>query len=296
MPAAPAQPASEAIPEGVKGWSWGAFLLNWIWAIGNRTWIGLLALIPYIGFIFAIWLGIKGREMAWKNGKWESLEHFNRVQKSWSRWAVGLTFGVMLLGIVAAVAIPAYQNYRNRAEEQKLSDEISAAMSAPVNTPSQEVAPALPTASGSFDINSDNLPATLNTIVGQLAQTQLANGQSAVTLNGTPLFNGDDAAWQKPVRLFQHSDSKQFVLMTSSGGRGNSCEALFFFLVVQASGVTATPEFGTCAPQGSFAQDGGKITITMPKMGGNTVVVFDGTDVTEDGQPVVLAPDNDPSK
>lgn len=24
------------LPEGVKGWSWGAFFLNWIWAIGNR--------------------------------------------------------------------------------------------------------------------------------------------------------------------------------------------------------------------------------------------------------------------
>ena len=33
------------IPDGVRGWSWGAFLLNWIWAIGNKTWIGLLALI-----------------------------------------------------------------------------------------------------------------------------------------------------------------------------------------------------------------------------------------------------------
>ena len=35
------------IPDGVKGWSWGAFLLNWIWAIGNSTWIGLLCLIPF---------------------------------------------------------------------------------------------------------------------------------------------------------------------------------------------------------------------------------------------------------
>ena len=25
------------IPEGVKGWSWGPFLLNWIWAIRKET-------------------------------------------------------------------------------------------------------------------------------------------------------------------------------------------------------------------------------------------------------------------
>ena len=45
------------LPPGVKGWSWGAFLLNWIWAIGNRTWIGLLAFLPYVGFIMSIILG-----------------------------------------------------------------------------------------------------------------------------------------------------------------------------------------------------------------------------------------------
>ena len=44
------------IPEGVKGWSWGAFLLNWIWAIGNKSYIGLLCLIPYLGFIVQIYL------------------------------------------------------------------------------------------------------------------------------------------------------------------------------------------------------------------------------------------------
>jgi hypothetical protein len=103
------------VPDGVKGWSWGAFLLNWVWAVGNRTWIGLLALVPYVGVLVAIWLGIKGREMAWKNGHWQSVEHFNRVQRAWSRWAVGLTLGMLLLGVVAAIVIPAYQDYVMRA-------------------------------------------------------------------------------------------------------------------------------------------------------------------------------------
>ena len=65
--------ASGEIPDGVKGWSWGAFFLNWIWAIGNRSWIGLLALVPHVGWIMAFWLGFKGREMAWKNKQWDSL-------------------------------------------------------------------------------------------------------------------------------------------------------------------------------------------------------------------------------
>jgi hypothetical protein len=25
------------LPDGIGGWSWGAFMFNWIWALGNRT-------------------------------------------------------------------------------------------------------------------------------------------------------------------------------------------------------------------------------------------------------------------
>ncbi|WP_444932792.1 hypothetical protein [Microbulbifer sp. JTAC008] len=104
---------SDIVPEGVKGWSWGAFFLNWIWAAFNKTYIGLLALIPYIGFIVAIYLGIKGRELAWKNKQWESVEHFNSVQKKWSVWGVCLILIPFALGIVLAVALPAYMDYQN---------------------------------------------------------------------------------------------------------------------------------------------------------------------------------------
>ena len=119
------------IPEGVKGWSWGAFLLSWIWAIGNRTWIGLLALVPYIGFFVAVWLGIKGREMAWKNAQWDSVEHFNRVQRRWSIWGLVLVFGVAGLGIVAAIAIPAYHDYTVRSRQMQM-DSVQLQQPAPI--------------------------------------------------------------------------------------------------------------------------------------------------------------------
>jgi hypothetical protein len=101
-------------PPGVKGWSWGAFFLSWIWAGFNRTWIGLLALTPYLGILVAIYLGVQGRELAWRNKRWESLEHFNRVQRRWSIWGAILVLGVAGLGILAAIAIPAYQQYAHR--------------------------------------------------------------------------------------------------------------------------------------------------------------------------------------
>lgn len=114
--AAPKASSTAALPDGVAGWSWGAFLLNWIWAIGNRTWIGLLTLVPLVGLVMAVVLGFKGREWAWKNRPWDSVEHFNAVQKKWSFWGVMLVLGVLVLGILGSIVVPAYQQYAARAQ------------------------------------------------------------------------------------------------------------------------------------------------------------------------------------
>jgi len=91
----------------VGGWSWGGFLLGPIWAIGNNTWIGLLTLVPYLGIIMSIILGVKGREWAWKNKQWRNLEHFEQVQHKWTIAGVLLTCiafvaGILVAGIIAA--------------------------------------------------------------------------------------------------------------------------------------------------------------------------------------------------
>jgi hypothetical protein len=102
----PAAQPMTAIPDGIKGWNWGAFLMNWMWAIDNRVWIGLFALVPYVGFIMAIVLGVKGNEWAWKNKQWDSVEHFKRVQKKWTYWGIGITVVAILLGFVLAIILP----------------------------------------------------------------------------------------------------------------------------------------------------------------------------------------------
>lgn len=107
------QGPTAVVPDEIKGWNWGAFLMNWIWAIGHQTWIGLLALVPYAGLIMAIILGVKGSEWAWQNRRFESVEQFKTVQRIWAYWGLailiigfilGFAFGIMgaMMGIGGA--------------------------------------------------------------------------------------------------------------------------------------------------------------------------------------------------
>ena len=75
-----------------KKFNWGAFGLTFIWGLFNKTYITLLviptlflgALGLLIQFILGIWFGIKGNTWAWQNKKWNSIEHFQSVQKKWA--------------------------------------------------------------------------------------------------------------------------------------------------------------------------------------------------------------------
>ncbi|WP_172380937.1 cytochrome c oxidase assembly factor Coa1 family protein [Vibrio sp. Vb339] len=71
------------IPPDIKGWSWGAFLLNWIWGVGNGTYIALLMFIPLVNIVMIFVLGFKGNEWAWRNRLWRDVDHFKSTQKKW---------------------------------------------------------------------------------------------------------------------------------------------------------------------------------------------------------------------
>lgn len=91
----------QAVPPEIMGWNWGAFLLWWIWGIGNNTYVAFLTLIPFLGwFIMPFVLGVKGNEWAWKNKRWESVGHFRAVQK---QWAMGGLILVIITGVIYAV-------------------------------------------------------------------------------------------------------------------------------------------------------------------------------------------------
>jgi hypothetical protein len=92
------QPAE--IPAELDRWNWGAFFLNWIWGIGNSTFIALLALIPVVNIVMIIVLGARGSRWAWKNRTWRDAEQFRRTQRNWA--IAGLIVWVVAIGGLAA--------------------------------------------------------------------------------------------------------------------------------------------------------------------------------------------------
>ena len=89
--------AGQDIPPELDRWNWGAFLLNWIWGVGNNTYIAPLTLVPLVGFVMPFVLGAKGSRWAWRNGRWDSVEHFKRVQRLWAIWGTIILIGFLLL-------------------------------------------------------------------------------------------------------------------------------------------------------------------------------------------------------
>ncbi|MFG6455882.1 DUF4339 domain-containing protein [Roseateles sp. BYS96W] len=287
------------LPAGVKGWCWGGILLNWIWAARFRVWWGLLALVPVIGIPVSIWLGVKGRELAWRRGSWASVQAFNDVQRRWSIAGAMVTLLACLL-FGGSFAYEQWQAHQADAAGSDLSPEqMTRVLSEPVDlrklgVPAPEQA--APAVHGEVDI-SDTMPRRIETVHGVLEQRELPDRSSAIFLGEQRLFEGPDATWHELVRKFQRADGSEAVLLRSSGGRGNSCEALYFFVVVHRDGIRFSPEFGSCTPAVRYEQRGDVITLTMPRMGGMSVYQF-GNDnqVLEDGKTVEMRDGVNPTK
>ena len=82
------QGVSATVPGEIDRWNWGAFLLNWIWGIGNNTDIAFLMFVPLVFFVVPFVLGAKGSSWAWRNKRWDSIDQFKAVQRNWARWGV----------------------------------------------------------------------------------------------------------------------------------------------------------------------------------------------------------------
>jgi len=104
------------VPEEIKEWNWGAFLLTWVWGIDNKVWWSLLSLIPFppVGIAAMVILGIRGNEWAWQCKKWDSIEQFRHRQRIWMYWGIAAFLApfVLILGcILIIVGLLGYYGY-----------------------------------------------------------------------------------------------------------------------------------------------------------------------------------------
>ncbi|GEP18986.1 hypothetical protein [Pediococcus argentinicus] len=73
------------IPEEIQKWSWGAFMFNIWWGIGNKTYLPLLCLIPIFNIIWVFIVGAYGNSWAWQNGNFDTVADFKLANKVWER-------------------------------------------------------------------------------------------------------------------------------------------------------------------------------------------------------------------
>ncbi|OTP26473.1 hypothetical protein A5802_000184 [Enterococcus mundtii] len=102
------QRGNQEVPQEIKKWNWGAFSLNIIWGIGNKTYLPLLCLIPLFNLVWVFICGFKGNEWAWRDGNYTDVETFKQVQKTWSRAGIAMfiiQIVIILLYLVFVVFI-----------------------------------------------------------------------------------------------------------------------------------------------------------------------------------------------
>jgi len=98
----------DTVPEEIKYFNWGAFLLTFFWAIAHRLWVWVIIylFIPCGQLIISLILGFKGNEYVWKGKTREfaSIEEFNQVQKIWTKWGIIILIISVILTFIAIIA------------------------------------------------------------------------------------------------------------------------------------------------------------------------------------------------
>ena len=72
----------------------------------NKAAIALLMFVPLVNFVMAFVLGAKGNEWAWRNKKWDSVEHFKAVQRKWAIAGLIILIVWVLLGVAVVMMTP----------------------------------------------------------------------------------------------------------------------------------------------------------------------------------------------
>jgi hypothetical protein len=150
------QGVAAVVPPEIDRWNWGAFLLNWIWGIGNNTFIALLMFVPLVNLVMPFVLGVKGSAWAWRNKRWESVDHFRRVQRIWAIAGVIFLIAAIAGGVAIWFSVMAIlknsEAYQMAVAQLQANGEVIDALGRPIvaGTPSGRIETSGPT--GSADL------------------------------------------------------------------------------------------------------------------------------------------------
>lgn len=188
------------IPPEFDRWNWGAFLLTWIWGIGNSTWIAFLMFVPLVNIVMWVMLGLRGSRWAWKNQEWKSPEQFRSTQRTWAIVGVSVWAGLLLLGAAIFFGVGSILKnngaYQITMETLRASPEVGEAFGEPLEdgflpTGSVQTSGAGGTAEFSISISGPKAEGTAvskaTKVVGEWRLTYLAfrvDGGEAVVLIG----------------------------------------------------------------------------------------------------------------
>jgi hypothetical protein len=110
-----------------RRWSWGAFLLPWLWPFRHGVpWLGIVTLfcillspwiVPAVVWVgFAVFLGIKGGEIAVRHRAYGGDDEYRKVERAWATGGVlaaiasiPVGIGLIFLGyLIAAMVSPTH--------------------------------------------------------------------------------------------------------------------------------------------------------------------------------------------
>lgn len=132
------QGKSAVVPPEIDRWNWGAFLLNWIWGVGNNTFIALLMFVPFVNIVMPFVLGAKGSTWAWRNKRWLSIDEFKRIQRKWAQWSFIVCAGLIALCIglyfVIMTSMKDSDAYKLGVSKLQASSEAISILGTPVST------------------------------------------------------------------------------------------------------------------------------------------------------------------
>lgn len=85
--------------EANLGWNWGAFMMPLQFGIGNKAYLTLLILVPFLNFVWYFVCGAQGAKWAFDSGYFANVDEFNGAMKTWNRSGF-----VMFIFVLAAFA------------------------------------------------------------------------------------------------------------------------------------------------------------------------------------------------